>query len=159
MNWRKWILSYGGSGLCPVWAGAAGSLAASATLAAIWFLGGMSSQTTAWQGLLLAGAAMATIACVTLAPWACHDSGKKDPQFIVMDEVAGTCVTLFCLPMGRPWLAFVVAYLGFRFFDGLKPPPVRQLEKLPAGWGIVADDLAAGVLANIVCQIVLRFGV
>ena len=50
----------------------------------------------------------------------------------------------------------VVAFAAFRFFDILKPPPVRQLEKLPAGWGILADDLGAGVYANIVSQLVLR---
>jgi phosphatidylglycerophosphatase A len=51
-----------------------------------------------------------------------------------------------------------VAFAAFRAFDIIKPPPIRGLERLPRGWGVVADDLAAGVYANIVAQLVLRLG-
>ena len=49
------------------------------------------------------------------------------------------------------------AFLAFRIFDITKPPPARQLERLPAGWGILLDDLAAAVYANLVCQVLLRW--
>jgi phosphatidylglycerophosphatase A len=53
-------------------------------------------------------------------------------------------------------LTLAVAFAAFRLFDVTKPPPARQLEKLPGGWGILLDDLAAAVYANILCQIALR---
>ncbi|MFB3891589.1 MAG: phosphatidylglycerophosphatase A [Phycisphaerae bacterium] len=63
----------------------------------------------------------------------------------------------------RPWwheilLAVGIAFLAFRLLDIIKPPPARQLEKLPHGWGVLLDDLAAGLYANVVCQLILRLG-
>lgn len=66
------------------------------------------------------------------------------------------------MPAGITWrsllLATGVAFVAFRVFDIVKPPPCRRLEKLPHGWGVLLDDLAAGVYANIVCQLILRLG-
>jgi phosphatidylglycerophosphatase A len=53
-------------------------------------------------------------------------------------------------------LTLLLAFAAFRLFDVTKPPPARQLEHLPAGWGILMDDLAAAVYANLLCQIILR---
>ena len=53
--------------------------------------------------------------------------------------------------------AIVAGFAAFRLFDITKPPTARQLEKLPAGWGILADDLAAAVYANLLCQVFLRY--
>jgi len=53
----------------------------------------------------------------------------------------------------------LAGFLAFRIFDITKPPPARQLERLPAGWGILLDDLAAAVYANLLCQIIFRWAV
>jgi phosphatidylglycerophosphatase A len=83
--------------------------------------------------------------------------GKKDPQHVVIDEVAGQLVTLLACPI--VWQALLAGFILFRVFDILKPPPIRSLEKLPEGTGIVVDDLGAGVYGLIVLQLLLYFGV
>jgi len=82
--------------------------------------------------------------------------GKKDPQHVVIDEVAGQLVTLIACPI--VWPALLAGFILFRVFDILKPPPIRSLEKLPEGTGIVVDDLGAGVYGLIVLQVILHFG-
>jgi phosphatidylglycerophosphatase A len=83
-------------------------------------------------------------------------SGIKDPQFVVIDEVAGQLVALIAVPLA--WKSFLAAFILFRVFDILKPPPVRQLEALPEGSGIVLDDVAAGLYALGVMHLFLHFG-
>ena len=73
----------------------------------------------------------------------------------VLDEVAGICLSNLFLPVVS-LKSIAMAFVAFRIFDVIKPPPCRQLETLPAGWGILCDDLAAAVYANILCQIVVR---
>lgn len=80
----------------------------------------------------------------------------KDPQFVVIDEVAGQLIALIGAPLA--WKTFLAGFILFRVFDILKPPPVRQLEKLPEGTGIVLDDVAAGLYAFGVMQLLLRSG-
>lgn len=75
---------------------------------------------------------------------------------MVIDEVAGQWITLLLAPV--TWKTAAVGFILFRGFDIVKPPPVRQLEKLPEGTGIVADDVAAGILALAVMQLLLHFG-
>ncbi len=82
--------------------------------------------------------------------------GRKDPQHVVVDEVAGQLVTLIACPI--VWPALLAGFILFRVFDILKPPPIRSLEKLPEGTGIVVDDLGAGVYGLIVLQLLLHFG-
>jgi phosphatidylglycerophosphatase A len=97
---------------------------------------------------------------VGMAPWAIKEFGNKDPGKFVLDEAAGICLTILFLPMRTGWgagIALAAAFVAFRIFDITKPPPARQLEGLPMGWGILMDDLAAGVYANLVCQVVLRW--
>jgi phosphatidylglycerophosphatase A len=76
-----------------------------------------------------------------------------DPSIIVIDEIVGVWVALWMLPYSVT--AIAVAFLAFRLFDIVKPPPARQLERLPAGWGIMLDDVAAGVYANLATRCVL----
>jgi phosphatidylglycerophosphatase A len=83
--------------------------------------------------------------------------GKKDPSHVVIDEVAGQLLTLLASPI--VWRALLAGFILFRAFDILKPPPIRRLEKLPEGTGIVVDDLGAGVYALVVLQLLLHFGV
>lgn len=79
----------------------------------------------------------------------------KDPQSVVIDEVAGQWITLLFAPVS--WKTLLLGFILFRVFDILKPPPVRQLERLPEGTGIVIDDVAAGLYALVVMQLVLHF--
>lgn len=74
----------------------------------------------------------------------------KDPHPIVVDEVVGMWLSLLFVPLD--WVNFIAAFLVFRFFDIIKPFPARQAEWLPGGWGIMLDDVAAGIYANLVVQ-------
>lgn len=82
--------------------------------------------------------------------------GSKDPQMVVIDEVAGQLIALIAVPLA--WKTFLTGFILFRAFDIVKPPPVRQLEKLPEGAGIVLDDVAAGICALVVMQLILHSG-
>lgn len=83
--------------------------------------------------------------------------GKHDPGHVVIDEVAGQLVTLIACPI--VWQALLAGFILFRGFDILKPPPVRSLEKLPGGTGIVVDDLGAGIYALILLQVLVHLGI
>jgi phosphatidylglycerophosphatase A len=97
----------------------------------------------------------AALALALLAPavWAAHRkalrTGQKDPRVIVIDEVLGQWVTL-AGAAALNWKSWLAAFLLFRLFDILKPFPIRRLEGLPGGFGIVADDLAAGIYGALV---------
>jgi phosphatidylglycerophosphatase A len=106
-------------------------------------------------------AAVAIAIAVTLfgipaATQVARASGKKDPSFVVIDEVAGQLIALIGVPL--TWKSFLAGFILFRAFDILKPPPVRQLERLPQGTGIVLDDVAAGIYALVVMQLLLHWG-
>jgi len=148
-----WIVTFGGAGLLPQAPGTWGSAAAALLVWLIWHWIGP----TSWVFFLLAGLILSCVLCIMLGGWAQDFLGRKDPGPVVLDEVAGICLTLLALPMKHPGLAVLVAFVAFRVFDVTKPPPARQLERLPAGWGILLDDLAAAVYANLVCQAVLRW--
>jgi phosphatidylglycerophosphatase A len=94
---------------------------------------------------LLAAIALAVILGVPAATIAARESGRHDPGFVVVDEVAGQWIAL--LGSRADWRHALIALLLFRLFDITKPFPVRQLESLPRGWGIVFDDLGAGLYA------------
>ena len=88
---------------------------------------------------------------VPAATIAARESGREDPGFVVIDEVAGQWITLLALTSRIPKPAdALMALLLFRIFDVWKPFPIRHLEKLPEGWGIVFDDVAAGLYAGAV---------
>lgn len=86
-------------------------------------------------------------------------TGKKDPGAVVVDEVLGQWLTLAGAPRLDDWRVWLAAFLLFRFFDIVKPFPVRRLEAIPGGAGIVIDDLGAGVYAALVLFVIARFGV
>ena len=81
----------------------------------------------------------------------------KDPQIVVIDEVVGQWIALLLVPQTMIW--FAVSFLLFRFFDILKPWPINQLQSLPGGWGIMIDDVLAGIYANIIIQLILISGI
>lgn len=105
--------------------------------------------------VLLALAVLAVAVGIPAATRFARTSGTKDPQSVVIDEVAGQWITLLFAPVS--WKTLLVGFILFRSFDILKPPPVRQLEGLPEGTGIVVDDVAAGVYALVVMQLILHF--
>jgi phosphatidylglycerophosphatase A len=84
-----------------------------------------------------------------------RESGTKDPGFVVIDEVAGQMFPLILAPLR--WKYLLLSLILFRCFDILKPPPLRALERLPEGLGIMLDDVGAGIYALLIVAIVLRF--
>ena len=76
-----------------------------------------------------------------------REIGQRDPGRIVIDEACGQLIALFQVPGG--WAPLAVSFFLFRVLDILKPFPIRRLELLPRGWGIMADDVAAGILAGL----------
>ena len=109
----------------------------------------MSGDSPAFLGLV--GASLLA------GPWACGSlasSDDPDPRRAVWDEVAGMWLTCLFLPKTLPWLA--AAFLLFRALDVIKPWPISQYERLPGGYGIMADDVAAGVLGAAVLNLVYR---
>ncbi len=79
------------------------------------------------------------------------DSSLHDPGIIIIDEIAGMLVALIALPKTVPIV--IAAFILFRLFDIVKPFPVNKAEKLPTGWGIMADDVVAGILSNVILQL------
>jgi phosphatidylglycerophosphatase A len=112
--------------------------------------------------LTLAGVALSIALGVPAATIAAREAGREDPGFVVIDEVAGQWITLSALALpgketAHDWKHILLALLLFRVFDIFKPFPIRQLEKLPEGWGIVFDDVAAGLYAWAVLLLLSRW--
>jgi phosphatidylglycerophosphatase A len=157
---------------------AASSVPAWARLIATFFgTGYLRPGPGSWSSVatLLLWAAIAQVVPQPLRPYACASlallaiaigipaatrvaraSGIKDPQFVVIDETAGQLITLIAAPVA--WKSLLAGFILFRTFDMIKPPPVRQLESLPEGTGIVLDDVAAGLLGLVVMQVLLHYG-
>jgi phosphatidylglycerophosphatase A len=83
-------------------------------------------------------------------------TGVTDPKEVIIDEVVGTWISMYALPSGF----FIPALFLFRIIDILKPFPVNASEKLPGGWGIMADDIVGGILVNLILVLLrwLYFG-
>lgn len=132
-----------GSGYSPVAPGTAGSLAALAIAVPLHKFADFSG----WRFALLAALGFAP------AVWASTRMARavnaKDPGIVVVDEVIGQWISLAGAHTLN-WKTYLAAFALFRLFDIWKPAPVRQLEKLPEGLGIVADDAMAGVYAALV---------
>lgn len=136
-----------GSGLSPRMPGTVGTLAA----IPFYFL---FIQAGIWGYLLI------VLSAIPFGIWVCEkvaqDMQVKDPACIVWDEFVGLWITLFMLPSGWYWLP--IGFLLFRFFDVLKPWPISWLDKnLPGGYGIMLDDVAAGLISFGIIQL-LAFG-
>ena len=94
--------------------------------------------------LLLIIAAVFSVGVISAGAYA-RSIGRSDPRSVVIDEVCGQLTALIALPPG--WLPLLMAFLTFRALDIFKPFPIGKLESLPGGWGIMADDAAAGILS------------
>jgi len=141
--WAWAIATFFGAGLGKPGPGTYGSVAAML----LWVLAGIglhASQQTLLI-LLFIGILFSIALGVPAATIAARESGRHDPGFVVIDEVAGQWITLLFSP--ADWRHGLIALILFRLFDITKPFPVRRLERLPEGWGIVLDDVAAGLYA------------
>lgn len=135
-----------GSGLIPVVSGTAGSVVG---FLFYWFLKDLPPITF--------GVTLVTffLFSVWVSTEAARYLGGKDPQSVVIDEITGFLVTMYLIPFS--WPVVFIGFLLFRFFDIKKPFPCRWVEKnLPHGWGIVGDDVVAGIYANLCLQIIVQ---
>ncbi len=131
-----------GSGYSPVAPGTAGSLVG---LALYWPLARLAP---AW--VVLAIVVLFFVGVAAASSVARH-AGLHDPGIVVVDEVIGMWITLVFLPF-TPFTA-ILGFLLFRVMDIVKPPPARGFERFPGGWGIMADDVMAGIYANLVLRL------
>jgi phosphatidylglycerophosphatase A len=86
-----------------------------------------------------------------------RECGQEDPSHVVIDEVAGQMIALIGVPLR--WQSVILSFILFRAFDIVKPPPLRRLEKIEGGAGIVLDDVGAGVYAVIIVHALVRLGI
>lgn len=132
-------------GLIPGAPGTCGSLLATVILFAV-SLG----TSDIHAELLLSAIGFVTVLGVLAADRVARDRGVEDPPIVVIDEVAGQLLTFLFIPLR--WQTLLLGTLLFRAFDIWKPFPLRRAESLPHGVGIMADDLLAGVYANLLLQ-------
>lgn len=154
--WAWTIATFFGAGLGRPGPGTWGSVAAVLLWAAFAALAHPGPE--ALGIALLAGVVLSAGLGVPAAGIAARESGRHDPGFVVIDEVAGQWIALIGSPFD--WRHALLGLLLFRLFDITKPFPVRRLERLSGGWGIVFDDLAAGLYAlgvGLVLQHLLPF--
>jgi phosphatidylglycerophosphatase A len=150
--WATLVATFFGAGRLQPGPGTWGSVAT----VILWALISSQVPPEARTGATIAAAAVVTLIGISAATQVARSSGVKDPQFVVIDEVAGQLVALIAVPLA--WKTFLVGLILFRAFDILKPPPIRLLERLPEGTGIVVDDLGAGLYALAVMHLLLHFG-
>jgi phosphatidylglycerophosphatase A len=141
-----WFATWFGCGLVPKAPGTAGAMAA---LVVAWPLAFHYGWQPVWFGLLALAFLWPAIRCATAVS---IGTGKKDPQIVVVDEVVGQWITLAGATRLN-WRSFLFALILFRAFDIWKPPPIRRIEQLPAGTGIVLDDAFAGVYGAVILYV------
>jgi len=129
---------------------------ASVATTTLWFLASLATEPASRLWATVVAAALVTLIGIPAATCISRGSGLKDPQFVVIDEVAGQLVALIGSPL--VWKSFLAGLILFRVFDILKPFPLRRLERLPEGTGIMVDDLGAGIYALIIMHLLLHFG-
>ena len=151
---RRVLVSFFGLGYGPIAPGTWGSFGA----VVLYLLLRYALDGVPWWTLLFLIVAACAVSLL-FGSWAVAYYGSTDPRPVVIDEVAGMWLSVMLVPMRSPTAVLWVcgaAFVLFRILDILKLPPARQLERLGAGAGILCDDLAAGLQANIVLQIVFR---
>ncbi len=161
-RWPRWIVSGGGAGFLRP---APGSWGTAVPAALMWILMTARVSQATWTGVLLAIGALASVLLILYGKWAAAYYREPDPGTVVLDEYAGFALTILAVPVPSwcathgGWGAFVFVaglYVLFRLTDTLKLPPANWLEKLPWGWGVLCDDLASAVQANVIAQIIVR---
>jgi len=147
--WAWLIGTFFGAGLLKPGPGTYGSIAA----VLLWYAAAhvLHPSTIALAIGTAVAAIIATLIGIPAATIVARESGREDPGHVVIDEVAGQLIALIAIP--ADWRHAALSLLLFRLFDILKPPPIRQLERLPAGTGIMLDDVAAGLFALAIAQL------
>jgi len=160
-SWPRWVVSGGGLGLLRPAPGSWGTVGP----AALYWLALLYGLGDPWRSIwCLVGAIITGVLLIYYGKWACAYFQKVDPGSVVLDEFSGFWITAAFVPVPErfshgfwpTWLFTAGLYILFRLTDTLKIPPARQLEGLPWGWGILLDDVAAGLQANLVAQIIVR---
>ena len=141
----KIVASFFYVGYAPVIPGTFGSLATFPLYFLLVYLGG-------WH-IYLAALAVVIAAGVLAAEKAEQQSRIIDPSFVVIDEVAGQLTTLFLIPVS--WKTALAGFLLFRIFDIVKPFPAGRAERLHGGWGIMIDDVIAGIYGNLLLRLAI----
>jgi phosphatidylglycerophosphatase A len=132
----------------------AGTWAAALTVL-LWWLAAR-AMPAGWQlPVGIAAAVAVTLLGILPSTVVARESGSKDPGFVVIDEVAGQMIALVGVP--PHWKYLLASLILFRVFDIVKPFPLRRLEKLPGGTGIMMDDVGAGLYALVLLQAYLYF--
>src|ERR1700730_6860447 len=144
------LATFFGCGYSPIAPGTAGSLAAILIAVVLHTYAGSNRATFLLLSLLLIAPAIWSAGKVA------QQESRKDPQIVVIDEVLGQWITLAGTATVT-WKSFLAAFLLFRLLDIWKPPPVRQLEALSGGFGIVADDVMAGLYGALAIFVLDRF--
>jgi len=120
------------------------------TLTVVGFFAGV---VTSGKVAAIVGNRLTATAALAKATFQPGEHEAADPSIVVIDEIVGVWITLLFVP--KSVVAILLAFVSFRAFDILKPPPARQVERVPRGWGIMLDDVIAGIYANIGTQIAL----
>lgn len=135
-----------GSGLSPFAPGTAGSLVG---LLLAWILASHVPILGSPLGLLMSGLVVGLLG-VAVSPPVCRALESEDPGCVVIDEIAGQLLAAAgAVAAGGPAWAWAAAFVLFRGFDVLKPLGIARLQRLPGGWGVVADDVAGGLAAGL----------
>jgi phosphatidylglycerophosphatase A len=127
-----------------------GGTVAAAACCIVWYFAGTGRNESFFIELSV------TLLILVLGTWSAHQveaEWGKDSSKVVIDEVAGMCISLLAVPI--TWLNVLIGLVLFRFFDIAKPLYIRRMEKLNGGWGVMLDDVLAGVYANIVLQLIV----
>jgi phosphatidylglycerophosphatase A len=161
-TWQKWIVTGGGVGFLRPAPGSWGTTVP----AVLFFLALLFDWDDPQRSIALLGFGMiASGLLIAYGKWAAAYFREPDPGSVILDEYAGFAVTVAFVPVPAwcvdhgAWGLFAFTaglYILFRATDTLKLPPANWLERLPWGWGILCDDLAAGVQANIIAQLIVR---
>jgi phosphatidylglycerophosphatase A len=150
--WATMVATFFGVGHLKPGPGTWGSLAT----VILWTIASSRIPVASRPWATIMAAAAVTLIGIPAATLVARAYASKDPQFVVIDEVAGQLVTLIAVPLA--WKTFLAGFILFRVFDIWKPFPIRQLERLPEGTGIVVDDLGAGIYALAVMHLLLHSG-
>lgn len=139
---ETWLATWFGSGFSPFASGTAGTLASVPLVLLLWWAGSAPLH------------GVAIVAVTGLGLWSARGAearwGRKDPGQVVIDETAGYLVATFLVPPTA--VALALSFLLFRAFDVVKPFPAGRSQALPGAWGIMADDLLAGIYSNLALQ-------
>ncbi len=155
MDIKRLVVTGFGLGHLPLAPGSWGSLPPVAIFALLHYLNiPVAAIVLVLVLLIIAG----SIVCVKYTPVSMAATGKVDPGEVVADEIAGQSITLLfvCTVINNPlWITAGGGFFFFRLLDTIKPWPIHRLEKLPAGWGVLLDDLLAGVYGGVTFLIAL----